>query len=521
MTARQAPSIVEFVTDPQLLGLTLSPAQETLLRAIYGLPLSEEQLMLWRQCTGREDYPAQPFAEVTVIAGARAGKDSRIAAPIVLYEALFGGHDQELQKGERGILPLIAQDARATRVAFSYIRDYATGSPLIRQLIEEEREAELWLTNGMRVVSFACTAKSIRGWSIPSGVMDEVAFFRLEAGAAADVEVQTAIRRGMVGFTHPRLVKISTPYIKSGVLYEDFTRYFGQADPDVLVWRASSLLMNPTLAGAQLDRQQRVDAQRFAREYEAEFADDVEGFLPAAWIDAAVVAGRHELPPRRDVAYVAAVDPSGGGADAFTLAIVHVEAEGERVIQDVMKGWAGSRASTVDLASVVREVAAILRRYGLTEVLGDRYAGAWVAQAFDSVGVLYRDAEMAKAEAYLAVEPLVAQGRVELLDHQELARELLQLERRPRVGGKTLVDHPRGGHDDYANAVALAIAATAGGLAGGGLSQLYLIGARASEPDPDPLEVLRATEAQAAQERELEARQARALWTREEAWRQW
>jgi hypothetical protein len=33
------PSIVEFVTDPQLLGLTLSPAQETLLRAIYGLAL--------------------------------------------------------------------------------------------------------------------------------------------------------------------------------------------------------------------------------------------------------------------------------------------------------------------------------------------------------------------------------------------------------------------------------------------------------------------------------------------------
>ena len=34
------PDIIEFVTDPQLLNLTLSEAQETLLRAIYGLPLS-------------------------------------------------------------------------------------------------------------------------------------------------------------------------------------------------------------------------------------------------------------------------------------------------------------------------------------------------------------------------------------------------------------------------------------------------------------------------------------------------
>jgi hypothetical protein len=32
------------------------------------------------------------------------------------------------------------------------------------------------------------------------------------------------------------------------------------------------------------------------------------------------------------------------------------------------------------------------------------------------------------------------------------------LERRPRAGGRTLVDHPTGGHDDYANALALAVA---------------------------------------------------------------
>jgi hypothetical protein len=32
------------------------------------------------------------------------------------------------------------------------------------------------------------------------------------------------------------------------------------------------------------------------------------------------------------------------------------------------------------------------------------------------------------------------------------------LERRPRAGGKLLVDHPRGRHDDHANALALAAA---------------------------------------------------------------
>jgi hypothetical protein len=39
----------------------------------------------------------------------------------------------------------------------------------------------------------------------------------------------------MIPFPPTRLVKISTPYMKGGVLYEDFTRGFGQDDPDLLV----------------------------------------------------------------------------------------------------------------------------------------------------------------------------------------------------------------------------------------------------------------------------------------------
>src|SRR5262245_361847 len=97
------PSIIDFVTDPQLLDLFLSPAQETLLRALYGLPLaSEDQFVLWQLCTGREAYPGRAFAEATVSAGARAGKDSRIAAPVVCYEAIFGGHERYLARGEAG-----------------------------------------------------------------------------------------------------------------------------------------------------------------------------------------------------------------------------------------------------------------------------------------------------------------------------------------------------------------------------------------------------------------------------------
>src|SRR5262245_41399955 len=50
-------SIIDYVTDPQLLGLSISEPQETLLRVIYGLRLSDHQRDIWMLYTGRQDYP--------------------------------------------------------------------------------------------------------------------------------------------------------------------------------------------------------------------------------------------------------------------------------------------------------------------------------------------------------------------------------------------------------------------------------------------------------------------------------
>ncbi len=363
----------------------------------------------------------------------------------------------------------MAQDARGAKVAFGYIRSYLLGSPLLRPLVAEPLATEILLTNGLSITCFPCTLRSLRSWSIPVGVLDEVGFFRLERQADSDVEIQASLRRGMVSFPTTRLVKISTPYMKSGVLFDDFRRGFGQENPDLLVWKASSLLMNPSLRTERLDRERRLDPLRFAREYEAEFAEDLESFLPGAWVDTAVVPGRHELPPRDGVRYVAAVDPSGGGADAFTLALCHVEGRGAeaRMVQDVMKGWQAKRDSVTDLEGVVREIAMIVKSYGVFTVTGDRYAGQWVREAFRRHGVTYeeptirKDGEpvtLDKSAAYLEAEPLFAQGGIELLDHAGLVRELKLLERRPRAGGKPLVNHPTGAHDDHANALALAAA---------------------------------------------------------------
>jgi aminoglycoside/choline kinase family phosphotransferase len=52
-------------------------------------------------------------------------------------------------------------------------------------------------------------------------------------------------------------------------------------------------------------------------------------------------------------------------------------------------------------------------------------------------GIIHRQTEQDKSYYYLEMEPLFAQGKIQILDHPELARELRLLERRPELEGKS------------------------------------------------------------------------------------
>jgi hypothetical protein len=64
------PTIIQFATAPEFLGLSISPAQETLLRGIYGLPLvDQEQERIWGLCTERPYRVGHQYPEVSTFVG--------------------------------------------------------------------------------------------------------------------------------------------------------------------------------------------------------------------------------------------------------------------------------------------------------------------------------------------------------------------------------------------------------------------------------------------------------------------
>lgn len=455
--------ITQAMRDPNLLGAAFPDLGTwrpwlTALKAAYGLPLGEDEAPLFRAATGREKGPQGEVREVYLICGRRAGK-SRVAAAIAVYEALF--REVRLAPGEMGVVGLIAVDRDTARVLLEYVRHILEASPILRRMVMESLAQEIRLANRRVIQVMTASGASVRGRTYLACVLDELAFFRSAEGLANDAEILRALRPGLAT-TGGKLVGLSSPYARSGVLWEVFRRHWGEEGADVLVWKAPTVLMNPTIDLRLIGRALEEDPEAARSEWEAEFRSDLETFIPGEVLEAVVVSGRHELPPRVGVAYVGFVDPSGGRGDAAALAIAHQEGGG-RVVVDVARRWPAPH----EPARVVEEMAGVLREYRVARVVGDRYAGEWPRQEFGRHGIGYEPASQDKSRLYLDFLPLVLSGRCELPDVRRLVSELRDLVRRSRAGGRDVVDHPPRGSDDLANAVAGAVVVAAGRLPAG------------------------------------------------------
>ena len=113
--------------------------------------------------------------------------------------------------------------------------------------------------------------------------------------------------------------------------------------------------------------------------------------------------------------------------------------------------------------SVVEELSILMKGFATHNCVSDRWGGEFVTQAFAKQGIRVDQSDLSASEIYAEAQPLLASGRVELLDDERLAGQLMALERRTRTGGRDLITHPDGLHDDMANAACGAIVIAARG----------------------------------------------------------
>jgi hypothetical protein len=439
----------EAIADESLLGRAFRGSSwstwRAVLRAAEGLPLDDDQHQDFARVAER-DPPAGRVRELWCIAGRRSGKDSIASA--IAAAAAMNDYRVHLRPGERATVLCLACDRAQARIVHRYIAGYFRAVPLLAALVERETDEVIELNNGVEIVVSTNSYRAVRGRTVVCAIFDEVAFWKDEDSTTPDVETYNAILPGLITLPGALLVGISTPYRRSGLLFDRCRRHYGKSDPDVLVVKGPSTVFNCTLPRAVIDQALDRDPDAAAAEWLAQWRSDLADFVSRDVVDAAVASGRYELPPMAGVSYAAFVDPSGGSSDSMTLAIGH--AEGDRVVIDAIR----ERRPPFSPAEVVAEFADLLRSYRISTIEGDRYGGEWPRERFLEHGIEYRPAAMVKSDLYRELLPVLNAGRIELLDNPRLVSQLCGLERRTARGGRDSIDHPPAAHDDIANAVA-------------------------------------------------------------------
>jgi hypothetical protein len=491
----------------------LSSPQQVFLKVIYGLPLDNKlkdrvgwtELEYYWASQGYADYDELGFiTKVTIpegltysphayteawgIDGIRAGK-SEIAAFIVGYEAVCGGHEAYIRDGKKAVCFQIAQDLQFAQYALHGINANLESIPILARRTDKWKQVtarRIDLFNNMVIMTTPPTIKSVRGYDAPVTVMDEVGVWYQEADSAnPDSAVYTQVKSRQAQFAHPKIVGISSPWNKAGLLWAryqagtdgrnllcDVCRERGLERPGckacssirrphrdrVVLHATTASLGNPLITRKWLQSTRDQDVKAFERECLARFLDSISGFLDSSLLQKAVEHGTIERPPQPRFLYVAAMDPAFR-RDAFAFAIGHVDESGVFHI-DLSRRWIKPQESMVgwNPTDILREIASLCARYKVSQVTTDQYHFESLEQLALQMGLSIKKLTFSagsKAEIYGNLRNLLNTGKLRLLDDPETYSELASLERKLNQGGTVQISAPPNQHDDMATVVAL------------------------------------------------------------------
>jgi hypothetical protein len=450
------PNFEQFCSN--VIGEPISPAWIAFYRVVEGEALNAEETALYCTSTGRSEYVPRPggYQEATGICGRRSEK-TQTCIKFLLWKIIYGGYEKRLRTSwfarigrptKRLRIPLILQDTRVARDVLRTAESLALGSPLLSEEIAESHRSELVFKNGLALTTFPATKASVRSLACPAALLDELAFVSIEG--ADDKELCRQLRPSMIEFGQTRrLIKLSTPWQRSGILYEEYSQRLER--PDLLVWQASTQVMTPRISVAELERERISDPSYFTREFLAEFTADRECFLPFNDTLAAIQSWK-ELAPVAGPYYIAALDASSvTGGDRFTFGVAHSDKGGHFV--DVLRGW---QKATV--GEVCDELAHLCKADRIEKVIADQFGFAFLHELMRQRGVELAQLAFtarSKPEIFFALKSALSTGKFHLPNHPEAIRELRALESTRLSGGNYRICAPGKLHDDYATTLAL------------------------------------------------------------------
>ena len=455
-------SLSRALTDPALFGRTFAAPSfwpwRTLAKLIDGIPLTEpREIELSKECTGRSQLPSKPVRRLILLAGRRAGKDRFLSAVAVWRCALATDWRKHQSAGEGAVCILLGADKKQA----SILRKYCEGLlqvPLLAAEVVRSTGEVTEFRNGSSLEITTNNASLVRGRSAILILGSECCHWKTgEFSSSSDEEVLAAAEPSLSMCPDQGLCLLgSSVHRKAGLMYRKYKQLFGNDASEDICWFEPSSVMNPALPAHVIDKALAEDAAKARAEYQNIWREDLSDFIPADVIEAATDWSVHERAPEAGTRYVAFADASSGLADSFGFAIAH---RGTPHMLDVVR----ERKPRFVPAQVIAEYAELCKLYGITEVLGDKYAIGFHEAEWRTHGIKFTACEHTTSENYLHCLPLLLAGRVRLVDNMTLRSQLASLERRVGAGDRESVTHPQhaSAHDDVACAACGALAAAA------------------------------------------------------------
>lgn len=489
-----------FIKAPGFLNFTPTPAQITFLKVVFQQrldPITKHKVyretikngfnLEFIEMTEVEIYEYLSEKEyifnknhdkfinmINLILGRRAGKTT-ISAMLAIYFCIINNWKPFLVKTPSAHVLILSHSREFSDEILDLIRTLINESPILSLFINKQKKNTAstmnlkvpWIVENkiewsrVQIKVGAASKKTVRGTAACAVLLDEIAYWNLDDNLKeTDVEILKAVRPNMKQFGRLALmIKLSSPGIKQGVLYNEYIKWKkGELPDNYAIFKCPSWVFNTILPKEEYVIEHKLDPEGFNTEYRANFVDSISNFISTDYVDLAVMKGVKFNPPEdktNNIKYVAAIDAAFKG-DKFTFSLVGIKEN--RVTQYISKGWEGTRLNPVKASDVALYIRNMQKNYGFSKVYTDQYAFQPLKELFQNFDVVLEEFTFnitQKKKIFYNLKRLIHSQKLDLLDNEHQTKEIKELIVEQTPSGQIRISHPTGGHDDFADSLAI------------------------------------------------------------------
>jgi hypothetical protein len=473
MTQEPASILEALLTSREAFGLVdATPLQRAICRCSDGVPIGD----LWEDAGVREGFggvlPGAVAPRTLVILAAIRGAKSMIAAAKA-FETALTCDVTGLQPGDELRIPVLSVDKDSAHQVFNHLVGTIQSKPHLRQHLVSEPTADSVLLRHQsgRTVEVKVTAMSKYGTTLVGRWLATCIFDEAPrmAGQEDGVRNLDDALHAIAGRMRPgsQIMVIGSPNVPFGPVFEMNQEFFGRPSERIVVVRGTGPLLNPTWWTPERCKWTEVNAPRsYVTDVLGKFADSEDQLFSSVVVDAAMRKGPEVIAARPGHSYVAAIDPAMRG-NAWTLVVVGCDGytpEGEPSYYIALsKQWRGSKSQPLRPDTVLRDIAATVKPYGLEQIWSDGFHLDSLAVIAEQEGITIAEActtQNDNVERVENIRVLLESKRLELTPDRVLRADLLRVRRKVNQKNTTMAMPVTadGRHCDFVPALGLCLA---------------------------------------------------------------